>query len=63
MALVLVVSVVVWYWTRDTLPPAIGIASGQSPGGLYDDFAHLLEAQFEKRTSCDASVLATEGSV
>ncbi len=48
MGLILVGSIVVWFWTRDTLPRTIHIASGQS-GGLYHHYATALTKVIESR--------------
>ncbi len=48
IALVLVGSVVVWFWTRDTLPSTVRIASGQA-GGLYHHYATALTKVIESR--------------
>ncbi|MES2792423.1 MAG: TAXI family TRAP transporter solute-binding subunit [Planctomycetota bacterium] len=43
MALVLVSSIVAWFWTRETLPSTIRIAAGQA-GGVYYRYAEALTA-------------------
>lgn len=62
MLAVLVLSLVVWYVTRDTLPPTIRLAAGRR-GGLYDKFARALAVRLEKRTGRPVRVIETNGAM
>ncbi len=62
MASVLVLSLIGWYVTRETLPREIRIASA-SEGGLYHRFALALGQAIEKRTGRKVTVRPTLGSV
>ncbi|MHC5110767.1 MAG: TAXI family TRAP transporter solute-binding subunit [Planctomycetota bacterium] len=62
MVCVLVVSVVGWYATRDTLPRAIRIATGES-GGQYHKLGEQLKTILEARTGRHVILHETRGSV
>jgi len=62
MLVVLVVSLIVWYFTRDTLPNTIRIAAGPK-GGLYYYFAAALRAALETQTGHPVIPQISEGSV
>jgi TRAP-type uncharacterized transport system substrate-binding protein len=59
--LLLVVSLVVWWFGRDRLPARIRIATGAA-GGLYHRFGELLAPHLERRTGHPVEVLTTDGS-
>ena len=58
----LIVCVVTWYATRETLPQKIRIASAKQ-GGLYFSFANVLKPLLEKRAGRPVVVLETDGTV
>ena len=58
----IVVSVLVWLITRDTLPGTIRIATAQE-GGLYHEFGEALKKSLEQRTGKRVELIETEGSV
>jgi TRAP transporter TAXI family solute receptor len=58
----LIVCVITWIATRETLPPKIRIGSAK-PGGLYFRFANALEPLLHKRANCAVDVIETDGSV
>ncbi len=62
MLLVLLCSLVGWYFSRDTLPRVIRIATA-AEGGLYFRLASLLQPHLEAQTGCQVKILATRGSV
>ncbi|MCH1497718.1 MAG: TAXI family TRAP transporter solute-binding subunit [Akkermansiaceae bacterium] len=59
---IIVVSVVVWFVTRETLPKKIRIATAQD-GGLYHEFGEALQKSLEERTGRKVELIQTEGSV
>ena len=59
---IIVVSVVVWFVTRETLPKTIRIATAQD-GGLYHEFGEALQKSLEERTGRKVELIQTEGSV
>ncbi len=58
----IVLSVLVWFTTRDTLPKEIRIATAHN-GGLYHEFGEALQESLEERTGRDVIIVQTEGSV
>ncbi len=60
MALVLVGSIVAWFWTRETVPGTIRIVAGQS-GGMYHQYASALQKLLESQHR-RVTVEATRGS-
>lgn len=56
------ISVVVWFTTRDTLPKTIRIATAHD-GGLYHEFGEALQKSLGERTGCEVVIIQTEGSV
>jgi TRAP transporter TAXI family solute receptor len=62
MFLVLTVSVVVWYVTRDTLPEEIRIATA-TQHSLYREFADNLEERLEQQTGREVLLEDSSGSV
>ncbi len=60
--LLLLLSVVVWYITRDALPRRIAIATAM-PGGLYREFATHLKKQIAQQTGRDVELEESRGSV
>jgi len=61
MLAVLVLSLLVWYSTRDHLPSRIRIATGPV-GGQYHEFGLLLKSILERRSSMHVELVPTEGS-
>ncbi len=59
---IIVISVIVWFATRDTLPKTIRVATAHE-GGLYHEFGESLQASLERRTGCQVVIVETEGSV
>jgi len=59
---ILVLSLAVWYSTRDHLPRRVRIATGAS-GGQYHEFGLLLKSIVERRTSTQVELVPTEGSL
>ena len=62
MALVLVVSLAVWFFTRETLPRPIRIGTGVV-GGLYYEEGQLIAEALDRRTRSRAQVEQSTGSV
>ena len=58
---IILISIIVWFSTRETLPKTIRIATANE-GGLYHEFGKALEQSLEKNTSCDVIIVETEGS-
>ena len=58
---VLIVCVVSWYTSRETLPTKIRIAAGK-PEGLYHNFALHLAERLKKRTGRPVDIIVTDGS-
>ena len=61
MLSVLLVSLVTWYFTRETLPGRVRIATG-STGGLYHDFTLRIKKLLEDRFSIEVELVSTSGS-
>ena len=59
---IIVVSVVVWFVTRETLPRTIRVATAHE-GGLYHEFGEALQKSLEERTGLNVELIQTEGSV
>jgi TRAP transporter TAXI family solute receptor len=62
MLAVFVLSFSIWYFTRETLPSEIRIATAEK-GGLYYKLASVLQKDLEKRTGRPVRLLETRGSV
>ncbi len=62
MAVVVVISLVLWFLTRETFPDVLRIATG-AEGGLFYQVGLILESHLEARTGSDVQVLASRGSV
>lgn len=62
MAAVCVASLAAWYFTRDTLPRTIRIATSPE-GGLYHRVGDLLKPVLEKRIGRPVELVVTKGSV
>lgn len=60
MALVLIGSVVAWFWTRETLPSTIRIVAGQA-GGMYHQYGAALQESLASRHR-RVQLQATRGS-
>lgn len=58
---VLVISLAMWFATRDHLPRRIVIASAH-PGGLYAEFAGALAGRIEGRTGRSVEIVTSSGS-
>ncbi len=58
---IVISSAVVWYLSRDPLPPEIRIAAGQ-PDGLYSSFAEAFAKRLSARTGRPVRVLTSVGS-
>jgi TRAP transporter TAXI family solute receptor len=58
---VLVVCVVAWYTSRETLPPEVRVAAGKKDG-LYDTFAQQFAKHLQKRTGRPVRVIETPGT-
>jgi uncharacterized protein len=61
LVLVIAVSLVGWYVTRDQLPQEIVIATGKQ-GGLYHEFGVKLAQAIERQTGAVVTILPTDGS-
>ena len=61
MVLVIIGSVCLWWFTRDTLPKKIRIATGLK-GGMYHEFGLLLKKQVEMTTKSKVVIINTNGS-
>ena len=59
---VVVVSIMAWFATRESMPPEIKLATAQS-GGLYAEFANKLKPYLEERTGSTVTLQNTQGSV
>jgi len=62
MGVIFVTSLTTWYFTRDTLPSQIRIATGAS-GGLYNKVGSILKDSLERRTRTDVTLVETDGSL
>ena len=51
-----------WWFTRDTLPDPVRIATA-APGGEYRRFAEIFSRNFSARTGVSVELIETEGSV
>jgi len=58
---VIVACVVLWYTSRETLPPEIRIATGKK-GGLYDELAQEFAERLRQRTGRPVRVIETAGT-
>ena len=58
---ILLISLVTWYLTRETLPGRIRVATGTT-GGLYHDFALRIKKLLEDRFEIAVEVVPTSGS-
>lgn len=61
MSLVLVVSLITWYWQRKTLPNRVRIATG-SGQGLYFKVGSTIGDSLEKRIASSIEVVETDGA-
>lgn len=61
MLFVIVTSIPLWYFTRDTLPQTARIATGK-PGGVFFDLGTKLSDRYERATDHELMVLETDGS-
>ena len=61
MLSVLLVSLVTWYSTRETLPGRVRIATGPT-GGLYHDFTLRIKKLLEDRFPLEVELISTSGS-
>ena len=61
MLAILLISLVTWYLTRETMPGRIRVATG-STGGLYHDFALRIKKLLEDRFEIVVEVVPTSGS-
>ena len=59
---VVVVSIISWFATRESLPREITLATAKS-GGLYSQFARKLTPYLEERTGSSLTIQTTQGSV
>jgi len=59
---IIIISVGVWFATRDTLPGTIRIATAHE-GGLYHEFGTALKRSLEEKTGREVEIVETEGSV
>lgn len=59
---VVVVSIITWFATRESLPREIRLATAKS-GGLYSEFATKLKPYLEQRTGSSVILQTTQGSV
>ena len=59
---IIVISVAVWFTTRDTLPGTIRIATAHD-GGLYHEFGTALQKSLEERTGREVVLITSEGSI
>ena len=59
---IMVISLIVWFATRDTLPKTIRVATAHE-GGLYHEFGESLKRSLEERSGRSVVILETEGSV
>ncbi len=62
LLVLILLSLLAWWLTRDVLPEQIRIATAES-GGLYYRFGKLLAEELERRCQCGVEVLETRGSV
>lgn len=61
MVAVLVISLATWYFTRDTLPETIIVATAVK-GGMYHRMGHALDSLLEEQTGHDVQEIETLGS-
>jgi len=59
---IIIISVIVWFATRDTLPKTIRIATAQE-GGLYHEFGEALQKSLQEKTGRNVIIVQTEGSL
>lgn len=59
---IMMISIIVWFATRATLPATLRIATAQE-GGLYHEFGEALEKSLEERTGREVVLVVTEGSL
>ena len=62
MGLLVVASILTWYFNRDTLPSKLRIATG-SPGGLYHELGGMLSVAFERNSGHPLEAVPTAGTV
>ena len=61
MISILLVSLLTWYSTRETLPGRVRIATGPT-GGLYHDFTLRIKKLLEDRFPLEVELVSTSGS-
>lgn len=59
---VIIISVIVWFATRDTLSKTIRVATAHE-GGLYHEFGEALQKSLKEKTGRDVVLVQTEGSL
>lgn len=59
---VIAVSLVTWFTTRETLPATIRVATAHE-GGLYHEFGQALKDSLEAKTGRSVEILETDGSL
>lgn len=62
MTFTFVMSVAIWYFTRDVLPPDIRIGTAFA-GGFYDEMGIVFSRRLEKITGHDVEAIRTHGTV
>jgi TRAP transporter TAXI family solute receptor len=59
---VIIISVIVWFATRDTLSKTIRVATAHE-GGLYHEFGEALQKSLKDKTGRDVVLVQSEGSL